>query len=76
MKKVAERCNLQTTEDLLAAIGFGALTLHQVINRLREEIRLQNLESEEAVSNVEIAKQFVDQSDLSTSKIHLLEFFL
>ena len=24
--KVAERCNLKSTEDLLAALGFGALT--------------------------------------------------
>ena len=41
MQKVAERCNLCTINDLLAAVGFGALTIHQVANRLREEIRLQ-----------------------------------
>ena len=41
MTRVAERCNLQSTEDLLAALGFGAVTLHQVLNRLREEVRLQ-----------------------------------
>ena len=41
MQKVAERCNLYTVNDLLAAVGFGALTVHQVANRLREEIRLQ-----------------------------------
>ena len=41
MQKVAERCNLYTVNDLLAAVGFGALTIHQVANRLREEIRLQ-----------------------------------
>jgi len=40
MKKVANRCNLKTTEDLLASLGFGGLTLHQVLNRLREEIKL------------------------------------
>ena len=38
--RVAQRCNMLTTEDLLAALGFGAVTLHQVLNRLREEIRL------------------------------------
>ena len=41
MNKVANRCNLKTTEDLLASLGFGGLTLHQVLNRLREEIKLQ-----------------------------------
>ncbi|WP_036916475.1 MULTISPECIES: bifunctional (p)ppGpp synthetase/guanosine-3',5'-bis(diphosphate) 3'-pyrophosphohydrolase [unclassified Prochlorococcus] len=43
MMKVAERCNLKSTDDLLAALGFGAITLHQILNRLREEIRLQNM---------------------------------
>ena len=41
MQKVAKRCNLYTVNDLLAAVGFGALTIHQVANRLREEVRLQ-----------------------------------
>ncbi|KKZ12424.1 MAG: (p)ppGpp synthetase [Candidatus Synechococcus spongiarum SP3] len=41
-QKVVERCNLYTVNDLLAAVGFGALTIHQVANRLREEIRLQS----------------------------------
>ena len=41
MQKVAERCNLYTVNDLLAAVGFGALTIHQVANRIREELRLQ-----------------------------------
>ena len=41
MQKVAERCNFHNVNDLLAAVGFGALTIHQVANRLREEIRLQ-----------------------------------
>ena len=41
MQKVAERCNFHNVNDLLAAVGFGALTIQQVANRLREEIRLQ-----------------------------------
>ena len=41
MKKVAQRCNLKSTEDILASLGFGGLTLHQVLNRLREEIKVQ-----------------------------------
>ncbi len=43
MIKVAERCNLKSTDDLLAALGFGAITLNQVLNRFREETRLQNI---------------------------------
>ena len=63
MRRVAERCNLQTTEDLLAGLGFGALTLHQVLNRLREEIRLQTAEAEAPLSNEDVAKQLVKQSE-------------
>ncbi|YAI81353.1 MAG: RelA/SpoT family protein [cyanobacterium endosymbiont of Rhopalodia sterrenbergii] len=36
MQNVAERCNYQSVEDLLAALGYGEITLKQVANRLRE----------------------------------------
>ncbi|MCU0532956.1 MAG: bifunctional (p)ppGpp synthetase/guanosine-3',5'-bis(diphosphate) 3'-pyrophosphohydrolase [Hydrococcus sp. Prado102] len=36
MHAVAERCNYQTVDDLLAALGYGEITLNQVVNRLRE----------------------------------------
>ncbi|WP_267383341.1 RelA/SpoT family protein [Cyanobacterium sp. uoEpiScrs1] len=36
MQSVAERCNYQSVEDLLAALGYGEITLNQVANRLRE----------------------------------------
>ena len=67
MKKVANRCNLKTTEDLLASLGFGGLTLHQVLNRLREEIKL-NTEDIKNESNSEIAKTLKSKSDLSNNK--------
>ena len=35
----AERCNYQTVDDLLAALGYGEVTLKLVVNRLREEIK-------------------------------------
>ena len=35
MNKVAQRCNLKSTEDVLSSLGYGGLTLHQVLNRLR-----------------------------------------
>tara|TARA_B100000700_G_scaffold330590_1_gene457634 strand:+ start:341 stop:2674 length:2334 start_codon:yes stop_codon:yes gene_type:complete len=57
MKKVSERCNFSSTEDLLAGLGFGAITLQQTINRLREEIRLQNISQSKPVSNFDVAKK-------------------
>jgi GTP diphosphokinase / guanosine-3',5'-bis(diphosphate) 3'-diphosphatase len=57
MAKVARRCNLVATEDLLAALGFGGVTLHQVLNRLREELRLVSTESEPELTNEEVARK-------------------
>ncbi|CAK6695856.1 bifunctional (p)ppGpp synthetase/guanosine-3',5'-bis(diphosphate) 3'-pyrophosphohydrolase [Synechococcus sp. CBW1107] len=57
MSKVSRRCNLVATEDLLAALGFGGVTLHQVLNRLREELRLASAESEPELSNEEVARK-------------------
>ena len=61
MTRVAERCNLQSTEDLLAALGFGAVTLHQVLNRLREEVRLQTESQAQPLSNEDVARKLVEQ---------------
>ena len=69
MKKVAYRCNLKTTDDLLASLGFGGLTLHQVLNRLREEIKIQTEEIKNE-SNTEIAKNLINKNNLSISKNH------
>lgn len=41
MQTTAERCNYQGVEDLLAAVGYGEVTLNLVVNRLREEIKAQ-----------------------------------
>ncbi|MGB8699778.1 MAG: bifunctional (p)ppGpp synthetase/guanosine-3',5'-bis(diphosphate) 3'-pyrophosphohydrolase [Thermosynechococcaceae cyanobacterium] len=41
MQSVAERCNYQSPEDLLAGLGYGEVTLNLVVNRLRETIRKQ-----------------------------------
>ena len=56
LARVAQRCNVPTTDDLLAALGFGTVTLHQVINRLREEIRLQAEQAEPLPGNDELAR--------------------
>ncbi|MFN9660375.1 MAG: RelA/SpoT family protein [Cyanobacteriota bacterium] len=55
MARVARRCNLIGTEDLLASLGFGGVTLQQVINRLREEIRLAATTAAPPPSNEEVA---------------------
>lgn len=68
MVRVAQRCNVVTTEDLLASLGFGAVTLQQVLNRFREEIRLQAQEEEEPLSNEEVARALVAPKDAAQSQ--------
>jgi GTP diphosphokinase / guanosine-3',5'-bis(diphosphate) 3'-diphosphatase len=41
MQQVAQKCNYQNVDDLLAAMGYGEITLNQVVNRLREIIKAQ-----------------------------------
>jgi GTP diphosphokinase / guanosine-3',5'-bis(diphosphate) 3'-diphosphatase len=41
MRVVAERCNYHSTEDLLAALGYGEVTLNLVLNRWRELAKSQ-----------------------------------
>ncbi len=71
MYKVAERCNLKSTEDLLAALGFGALTLNQVLNRFREELRLHDSNIFSTEKNDFDELQLSDNKDtLVTNKPH------
>ncbi|MGB7088076.1 MAG: bifunctional (p)ppGpp synthetase/guanosine-3',5'-bis(diphosphate) 3'-pyrophosphohydrolase [Phormidesmis sp.] len=35
----AERCNYSSVEDLLAALGYGEVTLNAVVNRLQEAVK-------------------------------------
>jgi len=54
MQTVAERCNYQTVDDLLAALGYGEVTLNAVVNRLREAVRAsQPIETAEEASSLE-----------------------
>ncbi|MDX2239644.1 MAG: bifunctional (p)ppGpp synthetase/guanosine-3',5'-bis(diphosphate) 3'-pyrophosphohydrolase [Leptolyngbyaceae cyanobacterium bins.302] len=41
MQATAERCNYHTADDLLAAIGYGEVTLNLALNRLREAVKAQ-----------------------------------
>ncbi|HAC63853.1 MAG TPA: (p)ppGpp synthetase, partial [Cyanothece sp. UBA12306] len=52
MHKVAEKCNYQSVEDLLAALGHGEITINQVMKRWREvTVKNQDSESSEVFSN-------------------------
>ena len=39
MQAVVQRCNYHNVEDLLAGLGYGEVTLNQVVNRLRDNIK-------------------------------------
>lgn len=41
MLATAERCNYHSVEDLLAALGYGEVTLNLTLNRLREAVKAQ-----------------------------------
>lgn len=41
MQATAERCNYHSVDDLLAAIGYGEVTLNLALNRLREAVKAQ-----------------------------------
>lgn len=41
VQAVAERCNYTNVDDLLAALGYGEVTLNLVLNRVREAIKAQ-----------------------------------
>jgi GTP diphosphokinase / guanosine-3',5'-bis(diphosphate) 3'-diphosphatase len=38
MQTAAERCNYHTVEDLLAAVGYGEITLNLALNRIRDSV--------------------------------------
>ncbi|GAB4200217.1 MAG: bifunctional (p)ppGpp synthetase/guanosine-3',5'-bis(diphosphate) 3'-pyrophosphohydrolase [Coleofasciculaceae cyanobacterium] len=47
MQAAAERCNYHSVEDLLAALGYGEITLNLVVKRLREVVKArQPIEAE------------------------------
>lgn len=41
MLVAAERCNYHSVDDLLAALGYGEITLNHTINRIREAVKAQ-----------------------------------
>ncbi|MCP2729315.1 RelA/SpoT family protein [Limnofasciculus baicalensis] len=50
MQSVARRCNYHSVEDLLAALGYGEVTLNLVVKRLRDLVKTtQPIETEETI---------------------------
>jgi GTP diphosphokinase / guanosine-3',5'-bis(diphosphate) 3'-diphosphatase len=39
MLGVAQKCNYQTVDDLLASLGYGETTVKQVVNRIRDSVK-------------------------------------
>jgi (p)ppGpp synthase/HD superfamily hydrolase len=66
--KVARRCNLVSTDDLLASLGFGGVTLHQVLNRLREELRLASVAAAPVLSNEDLARSLSAQAEAASTR--------
>ncbi|MDY6900948.1 MAG: bifunctional (p)ppGpp synthetase/guanosine-3',5'-bis(diphosphate) 3'-pyrophosphohydrolase [Cyanobacteriota bacterium] len=55
MQMVADKCNYHSVEDLLAALGYGEITLNLVLNRWREIVKEQqpiDTDLDEVVSNL------------------------
>lgn len=42
MQTAAERCNYQSVDDLLAAVGYGEVTLNHALNRIRDAVKAQS----------------------------------
>jgi RelA/SpoT family (p)ppGpp synthetase len=75
MQGVAEKCNYSNVEDLLAALGYGEITLNLVLNRWREIVKEQqpiatdSEENDRVVSNLPTsAPKALREANTSTSR--------
>ncbi|MEM7713718.1 MAG: bifunctional (p)ppGpp synthetase/guanosine-3',5'-bis(diphosphate) 3'-pyrophosphohydrolase [Cyanobacteria bacterium P01_A01_bin.68] len=60
MQTVADKCNYHSVEDLLAALGYGEITLNLVLNRWREVVKEQqpiDTDLDEVLSNLPTSAQ-------------------
>ena len=76
MQTVAQRCNYQKVEDLLAALGYGEVTLNQVVNRMREAVKNQQPIEEEAEPELPSYQERVASPNASQSPIMGVEGML
>jgi GTP diphosphokinase / guanosine-3',5'-bis(diphosphate) 3'-diphosphatase len=65
MQAAAERCNYHTVEDLLAALGYGEVTLNLIVNRLRDAAKAQQTA---ATPQPSVESQLVSLATTTTSK--------
>lgn len=58
LEEVGRSFNLMTVDDVFAAVGYGGISVHQVISRLREEYRKKNIDKvrEEEVPDLKPVK--------------------
>lgn len=73
MQAVAERCNYHSAEDLLAGLGYGEVPLTQVVNRLRDAVKIQQ-PLEKAVQDTLALQSLVPRSlpNTKTDKFPIL----
>ena len=64
MRKVAQRCNFKTNDDLMASLGYGGITLHQVLNKLRDEIKKYSVENK-IETDSKIVQNIKDQTNVA-----------
>ena len=73
MQSVAEKCNYQNVEDLIAALGYGEITLSQIVNRLRDIIKLQQAETNDSdLTVLPIDKSRSNNPPAETSKFPII----
>ncbi len=61
MQRVAERCNYNSVDDLLAGLGHGGTTLNLIVNRINEATREQQTKEQAKLpvpSNAEVIESF------------------
>jgi GTP diphosphokinase / guanosine-3',5'-bis(diphosphate) 3'-diphosphatase len=66
MLVAAERCNYSTVDDLLAALGYGEVTLNHTINRIRDAVKAEQAKDIGQLTAQEEA-QLLSQVNRSTS---------
>lgn len=72
MQTVVQRFNYHTVDDLLAALGYGEVTLNHLVNRLRDAVKghtqIQEASLEESQTNLQVANMVPPACPASSSK--------
>ncbi|EAW33628.1 bifunctional (p)ppGpp synthetase/guanosine-3',5'-bis(diphosphate) 3'-pyrophosphohydrolase [Lyngbya sp. PCC 8106] len=72
MQTVVQRCNYHSVDDLLAALGYGEVTLNHVVNRLRDAVKghthIPEASLEESQTNLQVANMVPPATPASSSK--------